>query len=240
MSSFGFTHFIMLNPHKAVWSMTGYTDKDGIYRYISNRKDEYGNDVPRRFKFTDAKRQLSIPNSQADVIEFLENSPWCVGSPIEQQPIYKRLEDERDAKIANDATQIFVEAITTVNGLRGSDELIELAPIFSIYGKGKEMIWHKLMEYAKHNPEGFLNSYKDPTKEARALLRKALEDVHIVEKIGTMYKWEGVLIGKNEDDAVSTLMKDKALADSIKSQVELHEAGKSQAETPKKGRPKSK
>ena len=47
---------------------------------ISNRLDQYGNPLYRRFTWTESNRVMSIPNSQADVIEFLRNHPECEGS----------------------------------------------------------------------------------------------------------------------------------------------------------------
>ncbi len=124
-SSRGYTYFVWLNPSKASYGFTGYTDKDGEHKYIQRGVDERGSVIYRRFKFNPNKRIMSIPNSQKDVIIFLQEHPECKdstngyyrtdkdGKLIQLGVTFKEMNTGKDAGIAIDAISDKVEATST-------------------------------------------------------------------------------------------------------------------------------
>lgn len=218
----GFTEFLLLNPALAGYSLNGYIDKDGNVQKIISRKDENGNPIARRFKFSYNNRVLRFPNAQKDIINFLRNAPECEGSPnaatdahgrIVQHFYFKEVNTAADAEKVVENESLRIKAQSAALELKGQ-ELAQIAILCGCRAPEVGIQRHKVLDYAGSNPKGFLEMLKSPDVESRALIRDAV-DVGVVKKKGLIYMWEDVLLGNDEDSAVQTLMKDKKILDAV-------------------------
>jgi hypothetical protein len=204
---------------------TGY-DIDGEAQYIwDGRTDQNGNQIPRKFKFSAKERTMRIPINQKDkngksVVEFLEMNPSCKGSPNadpRSTPLYSRLDVEGDASVAVDAKMVRIDAENFALSLT-HEEAIDMAVLFGTFTDKYKMAMHVLLEQAGNDPEGFMQLAKDGAIAAKVLLKKAIEKKLFTKK-GGMIKWEGEVIGADEDSAIQRLVRDEDLYKSVETNL---------------------
>lgn len=226
----GFTYFAWLRPSKAGHGfMASFTDKDGEHRFLSRGKDSRGDTLFRRFKFKRSKRMISIPNSQADVINFLREYPDCEGSPngsyaydehgkpIQIGSVYKEVNDGKDAKEGVEATKIRTKAMTHALGLEDEEKSVELKEIAIMTGYYNQdpglQHWH-LLNYAEANPDEYLEIVDDPTRRAKYIIKNGIQG-GVLRRKGFMYYWEEIHLGNNFDEVVQNILSDKNLLEAI-------------------------
>ena len=201
---------------------TGYTDRDGNACFIwDGRTDRNGNPIPRKFKFSRKERVMRIPLKQKDkngvsVVEFLEKHPDCDGSPNAEPgrvAIFARMNDERDATKALEAKRLRLKAENHVLELSDEDAM-EIATLFGVFTDKPAIARHALLENAGNEPDSYLSIVNDPLIDTRIVLRKAMRE-GIVERKGGIYKWEGEVLGADENDAVKKLIKDAEVYDAL-------------------------
>ena len=234
MQSKGFTYFAWLKPTRAGHGfMASYTDQNGEHQYLSRGRDSRGDVLFRRFKFKRSKRMISIPNSQADVLEFLRNHPDCEGSPngvyaydehgkpLQIGAVFKEVNEGKDAKQGVEATKIRAKAMTHALGLedeKRSDELKEIAVMTGYYNTDPGMQhWH-LLNYSEANPDDYLDIVDDPTRKAKYVIKNGLQG-GVLKKKGFMYYWEEIHLGNNFDESVQNILTDKQLFEAIDSAI---------------------
>jgi hypothetical protein len=200
---------------------TGY-DVLGDAKYIwDGRTDNNGNQIPRKFKFSAKERTMRIPLNQKDkngnsVVTFLSEHPGCKGSPNADPratPFFSRLDLEGDASVAVDAKIQRIDAENFALALE-HDEAIDMAVLFGTFTDKYKTALHVLLEQAGNDAEGFMEIAKDGAIAAKVLLKKALDKKLFVKK-GGMIKWEGEVIGADEDSAIQRLMRDEDLYKSV-------------------------
>lgn len=219
--------FALLNARNSHYSFNGYTDEKGEWAYISDKDDKDGNPIARRFHWSRNKRHISIPEGQKDrnkksVVEFLKNSPECLGSPLQKErkakAYYMLVDNEASAKIVVDSKKQKFAAQNRAFNMK--PEEVKEAAIY-LFGKseGEILDQHKVLEEAERNPVEFLERLDSPDFKTRALIRDGISKGELV-RYGKIIKWEDVVVGADEDDAVTRLLKDEELRTAIKHAIE--------------------
>ena len=158
---------------------------------------------------------MRIKKTQKDregksVVEFIENHPECEGSPLNRNITrFKRLNEEKDAELANKAKMTRLEAENAAFNLNPK-ELEEMCSLLGYPTGSEQMMRHRLLEVAGNDPDFFMGYLEAPDRKVRALIRKAVAS-KVITLRGTVHKFNETIIGADEDEAVAELLKDKDL-----------------------------
>lgn len=222
-----YVYFVMLNGTQASYSFDTYIDKEGNVQYIPLRNDERGNVIKRRFKFTKARRMISVPASQEKVLRFLRGHPECDGSPnsFGAPPQFKELNEAKDAEIAISATANKTKALNLALGLSGK-KLIDVAASCGYTNKPPEILQHLLLQFAENNPVDFIEVCNAPDTELKALIVKGLENGKITRR-GFMLYWNETYLGNevrgDYQGPIAKLMGDEKLREALEDDVNRDE-----------------
>lgn len=209
------------------YGFSTYTDPiTGQTRGYVVGKDDKGNPIYKNFSFNfDSQKQIRVHKSEVDLngqskLDFLRNSPECMGSPngtfvngSQVLAYFKEVNDAKDASIALESRETAIKAQSTAIGLKGT-ALSDLAAIIGIFSDEEETLRLKVLDYASNYPTKFLSLMEDPSVKVKALLKRAI-NANVFSVDGKQIKWEGKLIGADEDDALSNLLKDDKLRKAI-------------------------
>ncbi len=233
-----YVYFVYVG-NNATYGFRNYTDKETghergyVMSYDKNQQPEYkewvfDNGSRRQIRVhkdqRDKQRNERFPNGQL-AADFLRNSPECYKSPSgtyspigdgeqKQHLVYFReVNESADAKIALDSRTLVLDAQMKAMKLKG-EELSDMCSLISVFSTDEEILTLRLLDYAANKPSLFIKLYEDPARKVRALIRKAL-NATVLSQDGRMIKWEGKLVGADEDDAVSNLIKDEKLKKAI-------------------------
>jgi hypothetical protein len=189
-------------------------------------KDDKGQPIYKKWRFNyDSQRQIRVHKEEKDLngqsaIEFLRGSPECLGGPngtmvngTQVLAYFKEMNDARDASIALESRELSLKAQNYAVALKGT-ELIDTAAVIGLFHPDEETLRLRVLDYASNYPKKFLDLVEDPSKKVKALLKKAINS-SVFSLDGKQIKWEGKLIGADEDDAVSNLLKDEKLRKAI-------------------------
>lgn len=226
--SSNFVYFVNTRKYSKAYGFSTYMDKDGIIKMIVNSYDPIsGQPVPRRFKFSKRDRVMRIPVNQKDVagnsvVEFLKNHPECEGSPNSNglPSIFKVMDADADAKVANKAKANRIKAENIALGLEGK-ELEEIAASFGVTNMTESLLQHRMLELAGNDPDVFLEVYNAPDRKMRALIHSGLSSGVLTQR-GELIMWETTVVGSNFDKAISTLTEDKKLAKAVAEAIERY------------------
>lgn len=236
----------------------GYTDHAGVIkdkdypngqrgRYVEyvQAKEANGRDKAKRFKFDQSLGRIMTRPSDTDIYgrsqyEFLKNHPECEGSPngIYEEAgqvgvSFRELNTAKDAAIAVQSDRLRNKAEATAFNL-DDQTLEEVANIIGYFGEVDDMMLLKVVEFARKQPGEFDNLIKSEDRGVRAVIRKALAE-GLFKQFGKdgLIKWETTVIGNDENDAVATLRKDKAMLVALQEKLGIDAAEvKSKAKKP--------
>ena len=235
-----YAYFVLLNPKKTKFSFSAYSTEIGDVRFLWNRKDyKTGEPMKRRFEFSKSYRTMRVPTAQVmkdqdnnivAVVDYLREHPECAGSPNAvrnengiqiTKPLFKEMNESKDAEIAVAARKIKIIAEMAALELTGS-KLEALAAMCGYMPRGENfkdaLAIHKCLEFAAVDPKGFLQLLSDDTHEMKSFLRKAMKS-GIVVKISDNYLWGKILLGTDEDEAVAELLSDVQLVRGIQGKM---------------------
>jgi len=212
-----FVYFVLLNPNLAGYSFDSYEDAEGDLKFYSERRDQYGNPIKKRYKFAKSQRVVRVPKKKKDEVAFLQNSPECYGSPNNKghRVMFKRLDDDGDAQVAIDAIDLTIKAQAVAIRLSGTS-LRDVAILCGASGSTESVLKYKCLQYAKQNPDGFLDIVTGVEREkgVRSLIRRGIGE-KVVQKKGEMLVWKDETLGVDEDDAVKSLLKNAKLKEAL-------------------------
>lgn len=233
MKSFGdYTYFIYVG-NNAGYSFRDYVDPEtGMSKGFVLGYDKNKQPIHKSWYFDNGpKRQVRVGKNEVDkegqsAIEFLRNAPECFNSKNgtisydgKQLGIYfKELDEDKDAADAISTRAIVVDAQAKALKLKGQ-KLTDIAAVIGVFSEKEAIKSHRVLDFASNFPEKFLSLVDDTTLDIKALVKKAIND-QIFKADGKMIKWEGKIIGADEDDAVSTLSKDEKLLAAIKLNIQ--------------------
>ncbi len=239
-----FAYFVLDHDRHAMttaqYSFTGYQDNEGTIQAIYyGRKNNDGDDEPHRFKFDRAHRTIRILKTKTDikgtnVAEFLRNFPECAGSPnghykerdgkkVQGGIFYKEIVEGKDAEDAIAAKTTKIKAENIALNLKGV-ELAQMAALYECYTVGDNaelMQKHRVLEAAGADPTSFLEAYNAPDRAAKSLIKDAVNS-RVITKHGEIYMLEDITLGASLDLAVSKLLSDDDLFDTIKSAIKYN------------------
>jgi hypothetical protein len=232
MASHGdYVVFQFTSPNNRSFSFRTYNNDKGQSIGFIEGYDKDNRPIYRRWKFDQDVRKISVHKDKTDLnglnaVEFLRNSPNCVGSPSgsyspdgDQIDVY--FEEVNTAKAAEKGIAIellLLEAQNAAVKVKGQD-FTDLCALIGVFDKDEAIMKYSLIGYAKSQPESFLQMYKDPIRQLKSVIRRAVHE-GVFTKTNRMIKWENELIGVDEDEAVEKLRKDEALLKAVKANLD--------------------
>ncbi len=221
-----YTYFVYIGNNKSYGFYTYRHPQTGMpVGYVVGRDDK-GNPVYKKWRFNnDSMRQIRVHAEEQDLnglkaIDFLRNSPECLnstnGHKIGNQQVlvyFKELNDSKDAADAIATRRISLDAQNAALALKG-DDLVDFAAVIGIFNVNPDILSHRVLDYASNYPTKTLEYINDPSRKVKALVKKAI-NAKVFSEDGRQIKWEGKLIGADEDEAVSNLLKDEKLKKAI-------------------------
>jgi hypothetical protein len=176
------------------------------------------------------KRQIRVSTEEKDkegtlAVDFLRNSPEFYSNPnglyvqgSQVLAMFREINDEKDAKEAVDSRAVVIGAQAAALKLKGQ-ELADVAAIIGVFSDSESVLVHRVLDFAANFPQKFLDLLKDPALQIKSLIKNAI-NANVFKVDGRVIKWEGKIIGSDEEDAVSALMKDENLKKAIKLNLE--------------------
>lgn len=225
----------MLNPNHGGFSFTTYHDEEGNEVMYQTGVDKYQRPVTKRTHFKGGQRQINIPKSQKDYhgkmsyVDFIRNSPFCEQSSIAgANPTFREINIEKDALDSNTDKKYKFQAASIVFSSKPED-IKRLAYLFGYEGDNEDLQISCLLNQSEVNPRALIDASEANDTEARALL-KELINKEILNRRGTIveFKVKGtkgtpMLIGLDDDAAVSKLMSDEKLKKSLLLQIKIYD-----------------
>lgn len=226
-----YVYFVYIGNNKT-YGFRNYTDGEtGQERGYCIGFDKNQQPLYKEWTFdNESRRQVRVSSKEKDktgqlAVDFLRSSPECVGSPNgryvtdekgepKQVMIYfKEANEAKDARLALESSKTKFEAQKRALEFKG-EELTEMCSLIGIFAQDEEIMTMKLLDYASNKPKQFLDLCNDSARKVRSLIRRAL-NATVLTLDGKLIKWEGKMIGADEDDAVSNLIKDEKLKKGI-------------------------
>jgi hypothetical protein len=209
--------FVLINPdHIGKFSFDSYYKPDGDYAYISDRKDQNGYDLKKRFAFN--ARTYEAPNQE--IADFFYNSPFCEkdDSALDSTMFaFREYNPERDAELKVEWTRLASKATNIALELR-PDELSEVALICGYSGENPTLQLERVLDFAKANPKGFVDIIEDEERAARGLFLTAIKD-GLIQKKGVNFFFDSVMLGSTDDEAVDVIYKKSDVMQAIKTRL---------------------
>lgn len=209
-------------------------DKGKYIKYVDARNIK-GQDIGKRFRFDLSLRRLMARESDKDfygvkLFDYLKNHPFCEGSPngdyyedagkqVQAGVVFREMNTERDAAVALEADEYRIKAQGDVLAL-DEQTLEEVAAILGHYGAPDKVMRLKVLEFAGKRPDEYFELMNSGDRSVRAIVRKAI-DSQIFNKRGSVIIWDGTPVGGDEDDAISTLMKDPDMLKALQEKLGL-------------------
>lgn len=177
------------------------------------------------------RRRFMVREDQKDtqgisMYDFLKNAPDCEGSPNAPEghtPLYREMNEAKDAKVANEANKIRTKAMATLYQLEEVGDwetLSEVGAHIGCFEEPGEILVHHIAEWTDKRPEDFLEVLNAGDRPVRAAIRKAINSGLFTKKETLIY-WNNTLIGNNEDSAVARILEDKDMAEALKGILDL-------------------
>lgn len=210
-----------------------YTDITGVFgnpgaevQYVI-AKDKYNQPKGKYFTWTQAHNAIVVRDGDHDVEgkpmnKFISAHPWCEGSPngkyikdnngdkIQLDVKFRLLNTEADAEVALEASIRRSKAVISANEI-DLETLKEVAILgIGVANVPEKILRHKVTEWATKRPQDYFDVLESGDRVVRASVRKALAD-GTFQKKGELIMWGNTVIGADENDAVSKILKDEAL-----------------------------
>lgn len=245
-----FKRFVLcseISAHGGTVTFRTYTDTANAHKqgygvavqYVEGT-NENGRPRGKWFSLDQSHRQFRCVDGQKDttglsMYDFIRFSPYCEGSPnLKGDPLYRELNEERDAAIVLEADEARIKA--GASALELDDQtLSEMGAFIGQFGKPDKIMRLKVVEWAQRHPEEYNKILADGDRPYRALIRKGIKDGELETK-GEIILWAGTVIGSDESAAVRKLMDDKDILDTLSAKLKLNV----EANEPKKRGPKPK
>lgn len=225
-------YFALIKSIPGGWSFTSYSHNGESFRAIQGFNRD---GMPKNFTFFFGDRegmyvvpknktvQVIVNNNPKEpvsmkVSEYLKKSGYCVGEFQNSDPMFKFIDENKDAAEVVDLKTRRIKAEMTAVDLKGA-ELTEMAQLLGEFSDNKDIQKRIVLEFSGKDPSKFMSIYTDPLKEIKSLVRKAIKS-GVCKQNGKVIVWGQEVLG-NEESAVEKLNKDttqlKALKEAVKS-----------------------
>lgn len=198
--------------NNAMFYFKGYSDITGRTVYTADGKHANGEDKMKTYSFSDGV-VVQIHNSQKDEIDFLDNSPYCKGSKLNEmrreKPYYVKIDPEADAEKELVVAQLSADAMVRAVAICNDKELCAMVAMLC-GGGSKDAAQQKLaiMGYATKAPEKFLSLTKKENfahMEYEVFIKEAT-GAGTLQKRGDIYYFFDDAIGTSVNDVVKTFI----------------------------------
>lgn len=165
------------------------------------------------------------------LIDFLSAYPGCEGSPngsysldedgneIQVGVEYRIADTEDDAETILDGNTNRAKAQISAAEI-DSTTLVEMASYIGMFGQPSKLMRQKVQEWAGKKPVDYFKALNEGDRSARSLIRNCVADGTFKIQ-GTLIKWEGTIIGTDEDSAVKTLLDNPDMLEALKAKAAL-------------------
>jgi hypothetical protein len=227
-----FDYFIQIRPTSGTVSFRNYTDIEGNTLSAFQTLGQTFNDhKPFWITFSVRERTYRAPKGRdifvsingdhpvkMKLADYLKNSPWTEGSKnLKGDATIKMFDEVKDAKTGVDRRKQRLEAGNIALNL-SNDQLTQMAQLIGVFSDDKTVQLNRVLEFADQEPEAFLEFYNGADREAKALIKKGLKTGVLKEK-GKMIMWDKEMIGADESEAISSLMKNEQLFKAVSTAV---------------------
>jgi hypothetical protein len=223
-------------------SFSSYTDMSGEYTgepgraaiYVTS-KDGQGRDKGKYFNLSQQHYNFVVREGEKDIygrrqFDYLANHPNCKDSPngtylgegderIQIGIVFKLMDTEGDAEVALETAKRKARAESIALEIDDAT-LQDIAAHIGIFGEANDLMRHQVYQWAGRKPIDYFEVLNSGDRAIRAIVRKALQE-GIFTKKGEVIQWSGTLIGSNEDDAVSKLMREKDVLQALEKKMGL-------------------
>lgn len=225
--------FVLHEPRTALWQFrASYHDDKGEQKTLVIKTDpNTGREIHAVIRFPAGRRMISIPENKKDMngnsfAEFIENSPYCKGSPTcEGSGIFFKYDPQRDAKIANEEKKERLKAELYAAELQ-KEELKAIAGFLGCFDPDVDVQESIVGEYARLQYRDFNEKVGTPEVTNTAIFKSALNK-DVIRKRGFMYEADlngkRIQLGNSDEKAISTIASDENLRTAI---VEIVESKK--------------
>jgi hypothetical protein len=226
-----YAYFILLPEYRrrAANSFRGYSDEEGqIVEYYEGKRDKHSGElIPTYFTYKKGKHHMHIRVTDKDInglkkVDFLRNHPLCEGSKLQKEgnytPLFREMNTEKDAQVAIDFKIVRNQAENAVLGLN-LEELKSAAALVGEFSPKETVQRHRVLEVAGATPKEFLEMINAPEFKVRALIRRGVRN-GTLSKQGTIIKWKEVLLGGDEQAALSQLINNEDMYEAVKKEVD--------------------
>jgi hypothetical protein len=228
-----FDYFIQIRPTQGTVSFRNYTDNEGnTYCAFQTLGQTFNDHKPFWITFSVRERTYRASKGReifvskngdlpekVRLVEYLANSPWTEGSPnLRGEPTIKRFDEVKDAKTGVDRRKRRLEAGNIALNL-SAEQMTQMAQLIGVFSDDKTVQMNRVLEFADQDPETFMEFYGSADREAKALVKKGLK-TGVLKTKGKMVMWDKDMVGADEAEAISNLMKDKEKFDAIKKNVQ--------------------
>lgn len=227
-----FDYFIQIRPTQGTVSFRNYTDIEGnTYCAFQTLGPTFNDHKP--FWVTFSVRERTYRSSKGREIfvskngdfpekmklsDYLANSPWTEGSPnLKGEATIKKFDEVKDAKVGVDRRKRRLEAGNIALNL-APDQMAQMAQLIGVFSDDKNVQMNRVLEFADQDPEAFLEFYNSADREVKAVVKKGLK-TGVLKNKGKMIMWDKDMVGADEADAVSNLLKDQTKLDAIKKNI---------------------
>lgn len=181
------------------------------------------------------KRQIRVSTEEVDkegkkAVDFLRNSPEFYSNPnglyvagAQVLAMFREINEDAEAQTAVDSRAKVIEAQAKALKLKGQ-ELKDVAAVIGVFTDKEAVLTHRVIDFAANFPDKFVALVDDASLQVRSLIKRAV-NAGVFKVDGRVIKWEGKVIGADEDDAVSALMKDETLKKAVKLNLEKFNKG---------------
>lgn len=225
--------FVFTSPSNVSYGFKTYNNEFGQSTGFTEGKDRDGQPIYRRWKFDRDVRKITVHKDKTDLsdkrlnaVEFLRSSPDCKGSKngtytadgTQINVYFEEVNESKSAAVGLEFETLRIDAQNAALKVKGQD-FIDLCALIGVMNKDETIMRFSLVDYAKNKPQSFMDVYNDPTRQLRSVIRRAVH-TGVFVKEGRIYKWENLLVGVDEDDAVAKLKSDENLLKAVKANLE--------------------
>lgn len=228
------------------------TGKQELVKYVT-AKSRDGRDVGKRFRFDESFRRVLTRESDKDFngvkqYDWLKNHPQCEGSPngdykevdgeyVQIGVWFRELDSAKDAEVALEADEQRITAQASALEL-DAETLQEVGSILGHFGNPDKLMRLRVVEYAGKKPKHFNEILAANDRMYRSLVKRGLNE-GILKQKGSVIYWHETIVGSDEESAVATLIRDKAIYNALSEKLKpksVEKESKSSDEPVKKQR----
>ena len=221
-----YDYYMLLRPTPGGWTFVGYSNEGKTYKAVQSI-DATGRIRNFNLYFSDRERIFRAhKNQEVQVIlnnDVTKPKTMKVSDYLEKSPdfnvVFKKVDEAKDAKeiVSSKASRIRAEQ-TALDLVSQPERLQEIANLLGVFKDDIDQQHRAVLEFAGQHPDAFMKMVNSADSSTKALVLKAV-NAGIMRRTGKVITWEGEIVGADEEDAVQTLVRDKAKLKALQAAV---------------------